>query len=357
MNIDKINEFLLKEIGSNEIREYLLAFLVVVAIVLITFLIRTIFVYRLRKIVTKSFSDLDDLILKAFDVLNWPLASIIGFNLAIRALTIPQSYLNIINVASSILILFFGIRLINNIVNYFANKMIIKLDSQKRESDSAVLKIISNFLGVVIWIIGGIMILENVGYDVSTLVAGVGVSSIAIAFALQNILSDIFASVSIFFDKPFKVGDFIKVDEDSGTVQKIGIKSSRIKTLDGEELVLPNQTITKSKIRNYVDLKKRRHLFSIGVTYETPNTKLKKIPTIIQKLIETNKFTEFDRVHFKKYSDFALEFEISYYVNKKSYKEFLDVVQEINIGIKEAFEKEKIDFAYPTHVTYNKKNA
>jgi small-conductance mechanosensitive channel len=192
------------------------------------------------------------------------------------------------------------------------------------------------------------VILDNLGYDISALIAGVGVGGIAIAFALQNVLEDIFASISIYFDKPFKVGDFIKVGEDLGTVKKIGIKSSRIKTLEGEELVIPNTNLAQMRVRNYKKLSTRRIQFQIGVTYETPSVQLKKIPSIIEKITKSIDVIELDRVHFKSFGDFSLIFEIVYFVNESSYNIYMDVQQKMNLEIMEAFQKEKIDFAYPT---------
>lgn len=350
---DKITEILAKELFGNTYREYAIALIIFLSVFVITQILKLILQLKVRTLVKKTLTDFDDLLLKVAETINWPVASIIAFNFAISSLEVSSRASNAVRLVSIVLLSFYVIRLINSIIYYFADKLIHRLDEEERSADASVVKIGKNIIGVVIWFIGLIVILENVGYDVSALVAGVGVSSIAIAFALQNILSDLFASISIFFDRPFTVGDFIKVNDDMGTVQKIGVKSSRIKTLEGEELVIPNQLLASTRVRNYKHLRKRRVAFTVGVTYETSNTKLKKIPDIVQKIVESKENTVYDRTHFKSYGDSALIFEIVYFVLEKDYNKFMDTLASINMDIKEKFEKEKIDFAYPTQTVYN----
>ena len=182
--------------------------------------------------------------------------------------------------------------------------------------------------------------------------AGLGIGGIAIAFALQNILSDIFASFSIYFDKPFKVDDFIIIGDDKGVVKKIGIKSTRIQTLQGEELVISNKELTESRVHNYKKMERRRIVFVFGVTYETPTEKVKKIPSIIKDIIEKTELADIDRVHFKEFADFSLNFEVVYYLKTSDYAEYMDTQQEINLAMKEHFEKEQIEFAYPTQTVF-----
>lgn len=147
-------------------------------------------------------------------------------------------------------------------------------------------------------------------------------------------------------------GDFLIIGDDMGTVSKIGIRSTRIKTLRGEELVISNNELTSTRIHNFKKMDYRRIAFAIGVTYETPSKKLEKIPGIIQKVIEAQKKTRFDRTHFKNFGDFSLNYEIIYFLDTTDYAEYMDTQQEINLGIKRAFEKEGIEFAYPTQKVF-----
>lgn len=197
-----------------------------------------------------------------------------------------------------------------------------------------------------------LLALDNLGFNVTTLVAGLGVGGIAIALAVQNILGDLFASLSIVLDKPFVLGDFIIVDNFLGVVEKIGLKTTRIRSLSGEQLVFSNNDLLSSRIRNFKRMEERRIAFSIGVTYQTTAEQLEKIPEIIRAIIENGERTRFDRSHFKEYGTFSLNFESVYYIDDPDYNLYMDIQQDINMKIFRAFEKENIEFAYPTQTLF-----
>jgi small-conductance mechanosensitive channel len=228
-------------------------------------------------------------------------------------------------------------------------------DNKEQKNKRAAIKLFGQIAKAMLWVLGLLLVLSNLGVDVTSLIAGLGVGGIAIAFALQGILGDLFASFSIFLDEPFKVGDYVQAGSESGTVQKVGIKTSRIKTLAGDELVVANTDIASARVHNYGKMEKRRISFDIGVTYEAGSKKLKKIPDLIQKEIEKTDKVEFGRCHFKQFGDFALVYEVVYIVQDSSYDVFMDAQQQINLGIYESFEKEGIEFAYPTQTLYVKK--
>jgi small-conductance mechanosensitive channel len=200
-----------------------------------------------------------------------------------------------------------------------------------------------------------LLFLSNIGVDVTPLLAGASIGGIAIAFALQNVLTDVFASFSIYFDKPFRVGDFITVGADSGTVKRIGIKTTRLQSLQGEELIISNKQLTESRINNFKRMDKRRGVFTFGVIYQTEIKKLEKIPKIITDIITKNKTAELDRVHFKSFGDSSLDYEVVYYVKSSDYRVFMDIQQEINLEIIHQFQKEGIEFAYPTKTVFLQK--
>ena len=178
---------------------------------------------------------------------------------------------------------------------------------------------------------------------------------IAIALAAQNILGDLFNYFVIFFDRPFEVGDFITVDDKKGTVEYIGIKTTRLRSLTGEQIIISNSNLTGSRIHNYKRLETRRVLFTIGVVYGTPLEKLKRIPEMIKAIIEKHEFTTFDRVHFISYGDFSLNYEIVFFVDNPHYHIYMDILQQINFDIYEQFAAEQIDFAFPTQtLVFNK---
>ena len=214
------------------------------------------------------------------------------------------------------------------------------------------LNILSFITRVSIWIVVMLLILDNLGINITALVAGLGIGGIAVALAVQNILGDLLASLSIVLDKPFVVGDFLLIGELAGTVEHVGLKTTRLRSLSGEQLVFSNSDLLASRIRNYGRMYERRSLFTLGVTYQTSRDKLERIPRIIQEVIEGQSNVRFDRSHFKEYGDYALLFETVYYINSANYNEYMDIQQAINLAIFEQFEKEGVEFAYPTRTLF-----
>ncbi len=221
-----------------------------------------------------------------------------------------------------------------------------------REEDEKRAKPLLSLISFLLWIIAFIFLLDNFGFNISTLVAGLGVSGIAVAIAAQGILGDLFNYFVIFFDRPFELGDFVIFDDKLGSIEKIGIKTTRIRALSGEQLIVSNSNLVNSRVHNYKRMERRRVVFRIGVTYQTPLEKLKVIPDIIRGFIEAIENAQFDRCHFQGYGDFALTFETVYYVGSPDYVQYMDIQQEINLKIFEAFQKEGIEFAYPTQTIY-----
>jgi small-conductance mechanosensitive channel len=207
-------------------------------------------------------------------------------------------------------------------------------------------------LRLVLWSILLLLALDNLGFNITTLVAGLGVGGIAVALAVQNVLGDLFASLSIVLDKPFVIGDFIIIDNYLGSVEHIGLKTTRLRSLSGEQLVISNGDLLKSRIRNYKRMYERRVVFSLGVIYQTPLEKLKQIPEIIKEIIEKQESVRFDRAHFKEYGNFSLNFEVVYWVISPDYNVYMDIQQAINLEIFRQFEEKNIEFAYPTQTLF-----
>jgi len=197
-----------------------------------------------------------------------------------------------------------------------------------------------------------LLALENLGVHVTTLLAGLGISSLAVALALQNILGDLFASLSIVFDKPFEIGDFIIVDAHMGAVEHVGLRTTRIRSLSGEQLVFSNNDLIKSRIRNYKRMAERRVVFSLGVTYATSRELVARIPSMLRAIVEAQPKVRFDRSHFKEFGPSSLNFEIVYWVLEADYNLYMDIQQTINLAIMETFEDHGIDFAFPTQTVF-----
>lgn len=211
---------------------------------------------------------------------------------------------------------------------------------------------ISFLLRLFLWSIILLVALDNFGVNITALVAGLGVGGVAVALAVQRLLGDILASFSIVLDKPFVVGDFIIVDDFMGTIEHVGLKTTRIRSLSGEQLVFSNDDLLRSRIRNYARMIERRVVFSLGIVYETPLEKIKAIPGMIREIIEAQDKTRFDRSHFKDYGAYSLDYETVYYVLGADYNLYMDIQQAINFAIFERFADEGISFAYPTQLLH-----
>lgn len=226
-------------------------------------------------------------------------------------------------------------------------------DVRARDPDGATtLRLIGFAAHGALWLLVGLLALDQLGFDVTALIAGLGIGGVALALAVQNILGDVFACAAIALDKPFVVGDFIVVDGLRGTVESVGLKTTRVRSLDGELLVFSNADLLKSRVRNFKRMLERRIQFSIGITYDTPAGKLRCIPDWLREVVQAQARTRFDRAHFKGYGDWALEFEVVYYVLEPDYNLYMDVQQSLNLAIYERFGAEGVQFAFPTQTIF-----
>lgn len=206
---------------------------------------------------------------------------------------------------------------------------------------------------IVLWSIAVLAMLDNLGFNISTLMASLGIGGIAVALAVQNILGDVFSSVSIALDKPFVIGDFIVVDDYMGTVEYVGMKTTRLRSLGGEQIIFSNTELLKNRIRNYKRMQERRVLFEFGIAYETPLHDIEQIPQMVREIISSDRFeVRFDRAHFKAYGDSALQFEVVYYVLDPDYNKHMDIQQAVNLALLRQFRKRGIAFAYPTQTLH-----
>ncbi|OGD67345.1 hypothetical protein A2442_01095 [Candidatus Campbellbacteria bacterium RIFOXYC2_FULL_35_25] len=307
---------------------------------------------RLEKLAKKTKTDIDDTLIGIIKSLKPSFYYFLAFYLATYSIVVSDLFKKISEGILLFLIVYQVILVVQIFIDYVLEK---SLKNKDGDSDSrTAINSISKIAKFILWVLGLLLILSNLGVNITSLVAGLGVGGIAIAFALQNILADLFSSFAIYFDKPFKVGDFIVIGTDKGVVEKIGIKTSRLKTLQGEELVISNQELTSARIQNFKKMQERRCSFTFGVTYETPSDKLRAIPSYITAIVGSLEGVRFDRAHFNKFDDSALTYEVIYFVDSGDYTLYMDVQQEINFEIVEKFEKEGIDMAYPTRTVYMK---
>ncbi len=230
----------------------------------------------------------------------------------------------------------------------------VKQGQRAAEPEGAASLNILRFIGIAgVWVVAFLMLLANLGVEIMPLIAGLGVGGIAIALAVQNVLGDLLASLSIALDKPFKVGDFLVIGDDKGTVERIGIKSTRLRSLSGEQIVMSNGDLLSSRVRNYGLMFERRVVFTIGIVYETPRALIEAVPGLIREAIAAQQKTRVDRVHFAGFGDFSLNYEAVYFVLSADYNAYMDIQQAINLHIHEAFERRGIEFAYPTNKQFS----
>ncbi|MGE5232849.1 MAG: mechanosensitive ion channel family protein [Acidobacteriota bacterium] len=222
----------------------------------------------------------------------------------------------------------------------------------RAEHNETTLPVVTFVGRLALWSVVALLILANLGIDVTALVAGMGVGGVAIALATQRILGDLFASLSIALDEPFEVGDFIVIGEFAGTVERVGIKTTRVRSLSGEQLVFANADLLNSQIRNFKRMQERRVVFSLGVTYQTAAATLAEIPSLLEEIVRRQERARFDRAHFRGFGDSAIEFEIVYYVLEPDYNLYMDVQQAINLEIFGRFAERGIEFAYPTQTLF-----
>jgi len=348
-----INDFFQQTYFQNRVTDYIIAIAIFILLVISIKIIKSILLKLLKTWAKKTTTTIDDKFVKAFEQKIKPFLNLIyfgAFYISIKQLTIDSHIERFFNIFVIILLTFFGIRFLLSITIYGLETYWVK--KEKDQAKKQALKSIITVIKIIIWSIVLIILLDNLGIKISALVAGLGIGGIAIALAAQSFLGDLFSYFIIFFDRPFEIGDFIIIGDYKGTVEYIGLKTTRIHSLGGEQLIFSNQDLTNSRISNYKRMDRRRIVFQFGIIYQTTLTQLKKIPQIVEGIITQIPETTFDRAHFASYADFSLNFEVVYYIHDNDYNKYMDIQQEINFQLKEIFEKQGIEFAYPTQTVF-----
>lgn len=335
----------------NSVEKWLIA--VVVSLVTLLFLevSKKIFVRKFTPFAEKTETQLDDLVLEVVKKTKFLCLVVVSLYVGSNFLSFPEVASRIIHSFAIIVILLQGALWGNQAIAFWITRTI---DRQTGEDGASVSTwSLIGFVGrMVLWSLFVLLILDNLGFDITSLIAGLGIGGVAVALASQQILGDLFASLTIVLDKPFVHGDFIIVGDFLGTVEHIGLKTTRVRSLSGEQVIFSNSDLLKSRIRNYKRMFERRVPFEIGVTYQTPHDKLELIPQIIKEAITSQEHTRFDRSHFKSYGDSALNYESVYYVLVPDYNVFMDIQQSINLTLYKRFAEEGIEFAYPTQTVF-----
>lgn len=341
---------------GNTLQDYLRALGVLIVIVLSCALAKRVILRHLARWAERTSTDFDDFLVSILRKIGTPTFLVVAVFFATLPLNLEPWLQNGIRYLTIFVLTIRTIILLQDIVRYSVNKSY----RRARPDDPAATTVIKNITYIItwgIWVLGAVFILDNLGVNISALVAGLGIGGIAVAMASQAILGDLFSALSIFIDKPFVVGDFIIIDDYLGTVEYVGLKTTRVRSLHGELLIFANSDLTKSRIKNYKQMEVRRIAFKLGVVYQTSTDKAAKIPQLLKDVINAVQGVRLDRAHFLSFGDFALIYEIVYYVLSADYNIYMDKQQEINMAIKKVFEREQIEFAYPTQTLFVAKNS
>lgn len=320
-------------------------------ITFVFFLLRKVSLWRLRKISKRTKNVVDDVIYSLLAKTKFYFLLALALYLAVAISPLTERIGLYISRIAFLVLLVQVIQWGNQVITDW----IQRYKERKLEEDAAAvtsMQAVGFVARLLLYATIVLVALDNFGIDITAMVAGLGIGGIAVALALQNILGDLFASLSIVLDKPFVVGDFLIVNDYIGTVQQVGLKTTRLRSLSGEQIVFSNSDLLNSRIRNYKRMFERRIVFSFGVVYDTPLEKLEKIPDMVREIIESKDPVRFDRAHFHKYGDFSLDFEVVYHVLVPDYNTYMDIQQSINLELFGRFESERIEFAFPTQTVY-----
>lgn len=349
-------QFLKKMFLQNSVEQWLIAIGVVCSVFIFMKFLEWFTAKKIAAWAKTTATEIDDLFVQVLGktklFFDFSVAIYIGSGLV----RLPANVREIIGVMFVVAILlqvgFWG----NSLIIFWLNSTLKKRISEDAASATTLTAL--GYLGrFVLWSVVVLVALDNVGVNITGLAAGLGIGGIAVALALQNILGDLFASLSIVLDKPFVIGDFIVVDTFMGTVEHIGLKTTRLRSLSGEQVIFSNTDLLGSRIRNYKRMYERRVVFTLGLVYHTPADKVESVGKILKEIIEKEPLARFDRAHFKEFGDSSLIYEIVYFIKTADFNAYMDVQQRINLTIMRQFEAQGINFAFPTRTIYVKNNS
>ena len=345
-----IEDILQREFYDNRISEYLVCLAIILGGILAVRIVKALAFKRLKAWAEKTPTTYDDFLVDRIRGTGIPLAYLGIVQASLRVLTLSPRLERVIDMAGIVLLTLIVILFTVSLVKYgFAEY------SRKRGEDATSDRALKGVIGLtkaLVWVTGALFMLDNLGFKITTVVAGLGIGGIALALAAQSILGDLFGYFIILFDRPFEIGDFVVVGDYTGVIERFGIKTTRIASINGEQIVVSNKDLTDSRVRNYRRMAKRRVMFRVGVTHQTPVERLREIPGIVADIFRELEGTTLDRVHFFSYGDFSLIHEIVYYVDGNDYTRYMDLQQKVNLRLYEEFEKRRIKFAYPTQTLY-----
>ena len=345
-----VNEYLNAVWLGNSVRSWLIAVGILVAAVAALVGIKALVVGRFFKFAARTTNEVDDLVVELLKRTRLTVMIILVVAaVSFLVLQLPATVQTVIKFAAVIALFFQGMSWGNGIISFWTQRYAARRGMMTGPSAATVGALVV-LVRILLFLVLFLFALDNLGFEITPLVTGLGIGGIAVALAVQNILGDLFAALSIVLDKPFVVGDFIVIDTHSGTVEHIGLKSTRLRSLSGEQIIIGNADLLKARINNYQRMVERRAVFRLGVVYETTQEQLSRIPGIVRLAVVRQNLTRFDRCHFKQYTDADLEFETVYWMLTADYNVYMDTQQAINLEIFRRFGEEQIGLAHRTRV-------
>lgn len=350
-----MNSWLQYTFLSFTINEWIYTLLTFVSAYLVLLVVWKFAINKITKFVMTNPTKLGDLIIEVMRSTNQLTFALFSLLFAMHFLELNEKWVTRLDYLSFLII---GIQIavwLNKGITLWANAKVLAKDGT---AENAVLTtMLSWIFKTIIWSIALLSILANTGVNITAFVASLGVGGVAVALAVQNILSDLFASLAIGLDKPFVIGDFIIFGDVMGTVERVGLKTTHIRSLSGEQIVCGNTELLKNTIHNYKRMAERRVVFQFGITYDTKADLVEKIPEVVKSAVTTHVDTRFDRAHFKGFGASSLDFEVVYFVTDSDFNKYMNIQQSINLYLMRAFESMQVSFAFPTMTMNFSKNS
>lgn len=341
-------------IFKNTLYQYISFSLFVILGILLMKLYRYVIKRFLRDLVNKSRIKFDDILLDAAEFPGMIFILAVFIYLGLKFLTLPDNLHTILDNSIKVVIIlcstWFALNLLDDIVEYYIQPIV---EASETKFDDQLISPLRKLLKILIVILGILTALKTIGYDITALLAGLGIGGLAVALAAQDTIKNFIAGILIFVDKPFKIKDWIKFEGGEGIVEDIGVRSTKIRTFDDSLIVVPNTNLVNVNIENFSEMRKRRVLVYIGLTYDTPVEKIKKAKEIIREIIENHPGTLPPiRITFYRFNTYSLDIRVEYFVRNFGFDYYLNTIDEINFKIKEAFDRESIEMAFPTETIY-----
>ncbi|TBR26095.1 mechanosensitive ion channel family protein [bacterium] len=339
--------WLYDEVLGNPVKAWLTAAAAFAGLLAAGLFLKNVVLARLRALAEKTDTDFDDALVGALAaVRTWELA-VVALVFAARSLYVPFSVERVLHFVLVVVVSVRSAAFLQEVVNYLWRSATRSVQEGDPTSRSA-LRNVEYVLSAAVWLGAVLFVLDNLGVNITTAVAGLGIGGIAVAMAAQQILGDLFSSFVIFMDKPFRVGDAISVDGLTGHVENVGLKTTQVRSLSGEMLVFANSDLTKSRIRNYRELKERRAVIAFSLPFDTPRAKLASVPGLIAAAFTGKTSARFDRAHCTGFGPSGHEFEAVWYALTDDYTVFMNLQQAAHLDLVDALEREKLTPSYPT---------